>query len=506
MTSGNMTDKRIDKDSRVLFEFGAGEAQGKDESRQVLGGKGAGLAEMTALGVPVPPGFTISTAVCDYYSAQGVRQLPTDIKAEIASALERMGDLVGAKFGDAENPLLVSVRSGAPVSMPGMMDTVLNLGLNDKTVVGLAQRSGDRRFAYDCYRRFIAMYGEVVLGISSDKDTGTSPFARILEQQKVACGALADAALTAGDLQSIIERYVAEISRRGMVFPQDPLAQLWGAVEAVFCSWNNSRAVTYRQLRGIADSPGTAVNVQAMVFGNMGQTSATGVAFTRNPSTGEPGLFGEFLVNAQGEDVVAGVRTPRPIDELKQVLPDSYQDLIALAERLEGYFCDMQDIEFTVENGTLWLLQTRTGKRSGRAMVRIATDLVKEGRVDPKEAIRRIEPGKLEEVLHPTIDPNTQLPVLARGLPASPRRSNWPRCFYCRRSGNVCRPWTDGYSRANRDFTRGYSWDEDCARHTYRARWDDISRCGGRAWTWNSLCDGVFGDSHRCCGRHFDCR
>ena len=404
--------------TRMVFEFGAGQAQGEGFSRSVLGGKGAGLARMTALGVPVPPGFTIRTDVCALYPKEGFSD---SLREEVAAALAQMGELTGKRFGDVQNPLLISIRSGAPVSMPGMMDTVLNLGLNDDTVEGLIAQTGDARFAYDCYRRFIAMYGEVVMGVSAASETENSPFHDLLERCKLDRGVRKDTDLDDKDLKQLVSAYRAEIlARTGQPFPDQPMTQLWGAIGAVFLSWNNPRAQIYRKIRSIPDSPGTAVNVQAMVFGNLGETSATGVAFTRNPSTGEPGMYGEFLVNAQGEDVVAGVRTPRVLQELNQVLPDAYRELVALGERLEAHYRDMQDMEFTVENNTLWVLQTRTGKRTGVAMVRIAVDLVDEGHLEPQEAVRRIEPAKLDELLHPTIDPEAKLTLLAQGLPASP--------------------------------------------------------------------------------------
>ncbi len=406
--------------TRNVYRFGAGEADGRGDQKQLLGGKGAGLAEMTSLGIPVPPGFTITTEVCSYFHDHG-GELPEELRKQVAAAVERVGELTGMRFGDPANPLLVSVRSGAAVSMPGMMDTILNLGLNDDTVKGLAEKTGDARFAYDCYRRFVAMYGDVVMGVGPKSEEEESPFSRLLEDEKISAGVEFDSQLGAEQLKRLVTQYKIEILRQTDIpFPEDPTAQLWGAIAAVFRSWNNHRAVIYRRINGITGVTGTAVNVQAMVFGNMGDDCATGVAFTRNPSTGEPKLYGEFLVNAQGEDVVAGVRTPEPIEELARALPDAHAELMSVAERLEKHFGDMQDLEFTIQKSRLWLLQTRTGKRSGRAMVRIATDMVREGMIDRRAAVLRVDPDKLNELLHPTIDPGCKPESIAKGLPASP--------------------------------------------------------------------------------------
>jgi len=411
---------------RWVYTFGDGTAQGTARMRDLLGGKGANLAEMANLGLPVPPGFTITTAVCAYFYANGKRY-PAELAEQVETALAHVGKLTGRIFGDADNPLLVSVRSGARASMPGMMDTVLNLGLNDATVEALARRSGDRRFAYDSYRRFITMYSDVVLGI------GHHHFEEILDEHKDRKGYVLDTDLDADDWIELVKRYKARVEQEGDApFPQDPHRQLWGAIGAVFGSWMNQRAITYRRLHGIPESWGTAVNVQAMVFGNMGETSATGVAFTRNPSTGERRLYGEFLVNAQGEDVVAGIRTPQEITEVARVeahsdkpsmekaMPAAFKELTRLYGLLERHYCDMQDLEFTVEQGKLWMLQTRSGKRTAKAALRIAVELANERLITREEAVTRVDPAALDQLLHPTIDPNAERSVIASGLPASP--------------------------------------------------------------------------------------
>ena len=394
--------------------------------RDLLGGKGAGLAEMANLGVPVPPGFTITTAVCTLYYDNG-KTYPANLREQVTAALARVGRLAGKTFGDSENPLLVSVRSGARASMPGMMNTVLNLGLNDETLVALAKKSGDTRFAYDSYRRFITMYSDVVLGV------GHHHFEEILDKHKDRHGYTLDTELSAEDWVELVGRYKERLEdEHGKAFPQDPHKQLWGAISAVFGSWMNQRAITYRRLYNIPESWGTAVNVQAMVFGNMGETSATGVAFTRNPSTGERRLYGEFLINAQGEDVVAGIRTPQEITEsarqevgsnkpsMEKALPGAFKELTRIYGRLERHYRDMQDLEFTVEQGKLWMLQTRSGKRTAKAALKIAVELADEGFITRKEAVARIEPAALDQLLHPTIDPNAERKVIATGLPASP--------------------------------------------------------------------------------------
>ncbi|CAN7477490.1 pyruvate, phosphate dikinase [Bradyrhizobium sp. LjRoot220] len=414
------------KSGKWVYTFGDGKAEGKAGLRDLLGGKGANLAEMANLGLPVPPGFTIPTSVCTYFYAHD-KSYPPALKAQVEKALEHVGKLTGKSFGDSSNPLLVSVRSGGRASMPGMMDTVLNLGLNDQTVEALAELSGDRRFAYDSYRRFITMYSDVVLGFEHHH------FEDILDTFKDGQGYTLDTDLTGDDWVELVGRYKDAVAREtGADFPQDPHAQLWGAIGAVFSSWMNTRAVTYRRLHDIPESWGTAVNVQAMVFGNMGETSATGVAFTRNPSTGESKLYGEFLINAQGEDVVAGIRTPQDITEfarqesgsdkpsMETAMPDAFKELTRIYTLLEKHYRDMQDMEFTVEQGKLWMLQTRGGKRTAKAALRIAVELANEGLISKKDAVMRIDPASLDQLLHPTIDPSAKRDVIATGLPASP--------------------------------------------------------------------------------------
>jgi pyruvate,orthophosphate dikinase len=409
-----------------VYGFGGGKAEGRAEMRNLLGGKGAGLAEMANLGLPVPPGFTVTTEICTYFYANR-KAYPPDLERQVTAALERLGKLVGKRFGDRNDPLLVSVRSGARASMPGMMDTVLNLGLNDETVEALARQSGDRRFAYDSYRRFITMYCNVVLGIEHHH------FEEILEEYKEREGHSLDTDLSAADWIALVKRYKRLVeSERGEPFPQEPHKQLWGAIDAVFGSWMNARAITYRRLHRIPESWGTAVNVQAMVFGNLGEASATGVAFTRNPSTGDKQLYGEFLINAQGEDVVAGIRTPQEITEaarkaaasdkpsMEQAMPAAFAELSRIQDALERHYRDMQDLEFTIENGKLWMLQTRAGKRTGRAALKIAVELAQEGLISREEAVTRVDPAALDQLLHPTIDPSAERKVIATGLPASP--------------------------------------------------------------------------------------
>jgi pyruvate,orthophosphate dikinase len=409
-----------------VYSFGGGRADGRAEMRNLLGGKGANLAEMSNLGLPVPPGFTITTEVCTWFYANG-KSYPPTLKGEVEAALAAMEKQVGGRFGDAADPLLVSVRSGARVSMPGMMDTVLNLGLNDETAAGLARKSGDERFAYDSYRRFIQMYANVVLGVEHHH------FEELIDLHKADRGLELDTELGAGDWRALVEAFKAKVEEeRGEPFPQDPMEQLWGAIGAVFGSWHTPRAVTYRRLHAIPEDWGTAVNVQAMVFGNMGEDCATGVAFTRNPSTGENAFYGEYLVNAQGEDVVAGIRTPQhltiagkkenrsTLPAMEEVMPAVFAELDAVRHKLEAHYREMQDIEFTVQRGKLWMLQTRTGKRTAAAAVRIAVELVKEGLIGREEAVKRIDPSALDQLLHPTLDPKAQRKVIARGLPASP--------------------------------------------------------------------------------------
>lgn len=409
-----------------VYHFGDGKADGAASDRNLLGGKGANLAEMSSLGLPVPPGFTITTDVCTYYYDHD-RTYPEILKQQVADALEHITALTGRRLGDKTRPLLVSVRSGSRASMPGMMDTVLNLGLNDDTVAAIAAEANDERFAYDSYRRFIQMYSDVVLGVDH------SFFEEILDDTKASLDLDVDTDLSADDWRGVIDQYKAKVEEElGEPFPQDPEAQLWGAISAVFSSWMNARAITYRRLHNIPENWGTAVNVQAMVFGNMGDTSATGVAFTRNPSTGERKLYGEFLVNAQGEDVVAGIRTPQNITEearieagserpsLEKIMPDAFAEFLKIADRLEQHYRDMQDLEFTIERGKLWMLQTRNGKRTAKAALKMAVEMVGEGLISKEEAVNRIDPASLDQLLHPTIDPKAERHVIGAGLPASP--------------------------------------------------------------------------------------
>ncbi|TDH38714.1 pyruvate, phosphate dikinase [Pseudohoeflea suaedae] len=412
--------------TKWVYVFGDGRAEGSARDSHLLGGKGANLAEMCALGLPVPPGLTITTEACNAYY-DGGKSFPEGLEADVMAALQKVGEMAGRGFGDPDRPLLLSVRSGARASMPGMMDTVLNLGLNDDSVLAMARESGDERFAWDSYRRFIQMYADVVMGLDHEV------FEEILEDEKARLGHELDTDLSAAEWQEVIARYKQTISDElGQAFPQDPREQLWGAIGAVFSSWMNARAITYRQLHDIPTSWGTAVNVQAMVFGNFGNTSATGVAFTRNPSTGENRLYGEFLINAQGEDVVAGIRTPQSITEagriesgsdrpsLEKTMPEAYAEFVRITERLEAHYLDMQDLEFTIERGKLWMLQTRTGKRTAKAAIRIAVEMADSGMISREEAVRRIEPASLDQLLHPTIDPAAERPVIGSGLPASP--------------------------------------------------------------------------------------
>lgn len=412
--------------TRLTYSFGAGKAEGHARMRDILGGKGAGLHEMTRIGVPVPPGFTIPTEVCNYYYAHR-RHYPSGLEKAVVDALRKVEATLGRRFGDPANPLLVSVRSGARESMPGMMDTVLNLGLNDRTVEGLATRSKNPRFAYDSYRRFVQMYADVVLGLKANDKAVADPLTQILEAKKARRAVLHDTELSADDLRELVGEYKREIkSRLGKEFPEDPHEQLWGAIGAVFGSWNNDRAIAYRELYRIPHHWGTAVTVQAMVFGNLGDDCATGVTFTRDPASGEKSFYGEFLINAQGEDVVAGIRTPRGIVELGQAMPKAYAELKRACKLLEKHFREMQDIEFTIENHRLWLLQTRTGKRTGFAALRIAVDMVSERIISKHEALLRVEPDQLNQLLRPVFDQqgkqhaHREGHLLGRGLPAGP--------------------------------------------------------------------------------------
>ncbi len=406
-----------------VYSFGAGRNEGRADMRNLLGGKGANLAEMASIGLPVPPGFTITTEVCTWYY-QNSETYPSDLEDQVKAGLARVEQAVGNTFGDHHKPLLVSVRSGARVSMPGMMDTVLNLGLNDATVEGLVTASGDARFAWDSYRRFIQMYGSVVLGVDHHR------FEEIIENIKLDTGKIEDTEITASEWHRVVDGYkemVREVT--GKPFPQDPWDQLWGAIGAVFGSWMNQRAITYRRLHDIPAEWGTAVNVQAMVFGNMGEDCATGVCFTRDPSTGENIFYGEYLINAQGEDVVAGIRTPQPMSEarakpgeksMEKAMPGAYAELVKVRETLERHYTDMQDIEFTVQSNKLYMLQTRNGKRTAAASLKIAVDMAREGLIDHAEAVKRVNPAALDQLLHPTLDPKAPRKLLAKGLPASP--------------------------------------------------------------------------------------
>jgi pyruvate,orthophosphate dikinase len=395
--------------------------------KSLLGGKGANIAEMTNLGIPVPPGFTISTEACNEYFKND-RRYPDELWGEIEENLARLEGVMGIKFGSDLHPLLISVRSGSRASMPGMMDTILNLGLNERTLKGIIEKTGNERFAYDAYRRFITMFSGIVLGMKKKKKKTESgmeieinPFEEMMDKIKEKYNARLDTDLNARALKELVEKYKLLVKKEtGMDFPEDPKEQLKMAINAVFESWNNKRAIDYRRIYGIPDDWGTAVNIQAMVFGNMGDTSGTGVAFTRNPATGEKKFYGEFLLNAQGEDVVAGIRTPQPIEELREKLPDAYKSLVEIYQKLENHFKDIQDIEFTIQDGKLYMLQTRTGKRTAAAAVKIAVEMVKEGLIDKKTALLRLEPEQLDQLLHTTIDPKAKVEVITKGLPASP--------------------------------------------------------------------------------------
>ncbi|MBN2042144.1 MAG: pyruvate, phosphate dikinase [Spirochaetes bacterium] len=429
--------------TKRVYSFGDGKADGKAEMKNLLGGKGANLAEMSSLGIPVPAGFTITTDVCtEFY--ENKKKFPKGLKKEVDDAIKKVEKIMGAGFGDVKNPLLVSVRSGARASMPGMMDTVLNLGLNEDTVKGIIKRSGNERFAWDSYRRFIQMYGDVVLGLKPESKEDIDPFEEVMDKLKEERNVKADLDLTVDDLKELAGRFKAIIKKRvGIDFPSDPKEQLWGAIGAVFGSWDNERAILYRKMNNIDDSWGTAVNVQAMVFGNMGSDCATGVAFTRDPATGEKVFYGEYLVNAQGEDVVAGIRTPQQITlkgskewaknngipenerkqkyiSLEECMPEVYKELVKVYKKLETHYKDMQDIEFTIQDRKLWMLQTRNGKRTAAAAVRIAVEMVKEKLINMETALLRIEPGSLDQLLHPAFDKNAERKVIAKGLPASP--------------------------------------------------------------------------------------
>jgi len=405
--------------NKYVYLFGTRKSEGDREMRNLLGGKGANLAEMARLGLPVPAGFTITTEVCTYYY-DNKKNYPSQLNGQIEKALREVEKKMGARFGDPKNPLLLSVRSGARVSMPGMMETVLNLGLNDEIVAGLSEKSGDPRFCYDVYRRFVQMYGDVVMGLRP-KDKEVDPFEHLLEQKKKKRGVEIDSDLPAEDLAELVNEFKAVIKKRlKRSFPEDPIEQLYGAIGAVFSSWQGDRAIRYRNIEGIPHNWGTAVNVQSMVYGNMGDDCATGVAFTRDPSTGKKQLYGEFLVNAQGEDVVAGIRTPEPVAKMKRILPKAFNEFQAVCKQLEKHYKDMQDLEFTIQQGHLWMLQTRSGKRTAAAAVKIAVDMVNERLINRKEALLRVDPSDLDQLLHPTFDTAKKTDPIAKGLPASP--------------------------------------------------------------------------------------
>jgi len=429
--------------TKRVYLFGGGSSEGKADMKNLLGGKGANLAEMSNLGIPVPAGFTITTDVCTEFYTNN-RKFPSGLTDEVKNAMKKVEQIMGAKFGDVSNPLLVSVRSGARASMPGMMDTVLNLGLNDKTIQGIIKKSGNERFGWDSYRRFIAMYGDVVMGLKPESKDEHDPFEEVMDNLKKKRKIKMDLDLTVDDLKELVAQFKALIKKKlKKDFPSDPYEQLWGAIGAVFGSWMNERAILYRKMNGIEDSWGTAVNIQAMVFGNMGEDCATGVAFTRDPSTGDNRFYGEYLINAQGEDVVAGIRTPQQVTvvgskkwakenniseadrkkkypSLEEYMPKAYRQLDDIYNKLEKHYRDMQDIEFTIQNQKLWMLQTRNGKRTAAAAVKIAVDMVKQGLITKNEAIMRIDPASLDQLLHPTLDPKAKRTVITRGLPASP--------------------------------------------------------------------------------------
>jgi pyruvate,orthophosphate dikinase len=411
--------KKTAAPKKMVYYFGDGKADGSGTMKNLLGGKGANLGEMSAIGIPVPAGFTITTEICTYYYAHG-EKYPRELSAQVQANIKKLEKTMNAEFGNPDNPLLLSVRSGARVSMPGMMETVLNLGLNDKIADGMIAKSGNDRFVWDAYRRFIQTYGDVVMGVAAE-GLEHDPFEVAIDKIKAKRGVELDTDLSAADLFQLTKDFKRIVkSRTGRDFPQDPQEQLWGGISAVFKSWNGARAIIYRNINNIPHEWGTAVNVQSMVYGNMGDDCATGVAFTRNPSTGERKFYGEYLINAQGEDVVAGVRTPEPVSNMKKHMPQAYKTLEGIYKKLEKHYRDMQDIEFTVQENRLWMLQTRSGKRTAAAALKIAVDMVKEKLITKKEAVGRVEPNQLDQVLHPTFDPKAARNVLGKGLPASP--------------------------------------------------------------------------------------
>ncbi len=466
---------------KYVYDF----SEGNKNMRELLGGKGANLAEMTVIGLPVPPGFTITTEVCNHYSAKGA--YPGGLEAQVETALGHLEKNTGKRFGDPGDPLLVSVRSGARASMPGMMDTILNLGLNDTTVQGLIKSTNNPRFGYDCYRRFVSMYGDVVLGCKPEKKDDPDPFEERLDQMKKRRGVEFDTELTADDLKELVAEFKQAVHDSvGKTFPEEPREQLWGAVTAVFGSWMNDRAIAYRKLYDIPDTWGTAVNVQTMVYGNTGDESGTGVAFTRNPATGENVFYGEFLVNAQGEDVVSGVRTPRPAIELKEVWPDVYAQLMDVRQTLEREMRDMQDFEFTIERGRLYMLQTRNGKRTGLAAIRIAVDMADQGLIGPQEALMRIEPDQLNQLLRPVFRWRGRA-VGREGRQGSglrsagrARRGHRPRRLLGRRRGGLGGARRAGAAGARLHEPRGHPRHGRRAGHPDRPGRHDQPRRAGR--------------------------
>ena len=470
-----------------VYAFGAGSAEGSGEQKNLLGGKGANLAEMARLGLPVPPGFTITTEVCTHYYANK-HSYPSGLREEVAEGLAAVEKALGRKFGDPKNPLTVSVRSGARASMPGMMDTILNLGLNDNDGRGSGASLRKRPLRVGLYRRFVAMYGDVVLNLKPLDKRERDPFEVILEKKKIAYSVKLDTELSVEALKELVRDFKAEIKyKTGKMFPDDPLEQLWGAIGAVFGSWMNERAIVYRQLNGIPESWGTAVTVQSMVFGNLGDDCGTGVAFTRDPATGENVFYGEYLMNAQGEDVVAGVRTPLEIATLETKMPKVYAELLAIRKTLEDHYGDMQDIEFTVEKGKLWMLQTRTGKRTGFAEVRIAVEMVEEKRITPEKAVLRVNPDSLNQLLRPIFDPEAKAEalaagrLLAKGLNAGPGAATGRVVFTAQDAFDVGQARRKGAPRARGDEPRGHQGHERVGGDPHGARRDDVARGSRRA-------------------------
>src|SRR4051794_38309912 len=445
--------------TKYVYFFGGNTADGDATQKNLLGGKGANLAEMCRVGLPVPAGFTLTTDVCNYYYAHG-KQYPTELKPQVADAMKKTEEVMGAKFGDAKNPLLVSCRSGARVSMPGMMDTVLNIGLNETTLRGLIDKTGNERFAWDSYRRFVQMYGDVVLGLKPQTKTEIDPFEHLMDELKHSKGIELDTDLTPDDLKELVKRFKRAVKdRTGREFPEDPLEQMWGAIAAVFASWMNDRANVYRRQYGYPHDWGTAANICSMVFGNMGDDCCTGVAFTRDPATGEKSFYGEYLINAQGEDVVAGIRTPKKIAELKNDMPPVYKQLEEVRKALEKHYRDVQDIEFTIQKGKLWMLQTRNGKRTGFAAVRFAVDMVEEGLISREEAISvgRIPPDDLNQLLQPIFNPEAKRKaieegrLLAKGINAGPGAATGKITFFADDAEEYIRknPGKDAHGRDN---------------------------------------------------------